>query len=63
MRMWVYLGPRPLDWVYQALVGLLGKYGSFRVPVSRVYHSKTNPPMYPILSGAILPNPNQNLKV
>ena len=63
IRIWAFFGPRPLGWVYKALVGLLGKYGSFCVPVERVYHSKTKLPMDPILSRALLPNPNQHSKV
>ena len=36
--------------------------GSCHVPIWRVYHSKTKPLMNPILSGALLPNPNQHSK-
>ena len=38
------------------------KYGSFHLPISRVYHSKTNPLTDRILSGALPPNLNQHSK-
>ena len=62
IRIYAYFGPRQLGWVYKAWVRLLVESGSFHEPDWRVYHPKTNPPMDPILSEALLPNANRHSK-